>query len=848
MKCHKEKVKVNRFSKLRLWIIFLFSIGILYFVSCKKQEINHIPNSLRAPAYPLITIDPYTNGWLFGDTLYKQQVCHNTGRKFPLLGVIRVDGENFRFMGVGKHTEFVVVTSGQGIWKGKYILSKPEGNWIEMDYNDSTWTTGEGAFGYSDHNNMPRSIIRTSWQSEHIWIRREFVLDEDLTGKDIYMEYSNDDDAEIYINGVNVISTGPVVRKNERMRLPDEAVRSLRKGRNIIAAHCTNRIRNAIIDFGLSYEQPASTLFEQTAIQKSVDVQPTQTIYTFTCGPVDLKLTFTAPLLMDDLELLSRPVNYISYEVVPNDSKTHKVELYFEAGNEWATSYECQETASETLEIGNLAFLKTGTTMQNILGRNGGYYIDWGHFYLVAKKNGVHMAFGDHNEMRTSFCSDGIVKETISTPSDKKRSRIALSRSLGRVNKTTNGFIMLGYDDIYSAQYFGENLRPYWNRHGNKDISQIFIQAENQYKKIKKLCDEFDVEMMSHAYSCGGKEYAELCALAYRQTLSSHKLLSTPDNELLFLSKSLSKTAVVDVTYPSAPLFLLYNVDLLKGMLNPIFYYVESGNWDYLFAPHDIGEYPHANGQIPSDFFLLPVEESGNMLILTAAIATMEGNAVYAEKHWDVLSQWADYLLHEGFDPGNQMNTDVFTGLSAHNTNLSIKAILGIASYARLADMLDKNGIAEKYSEEARLQALKWTKLADDGDHYRFAFNQPDTWSQKYNLAWDKIMKIDVFPHEVREKEVAYYLTKQNKYGLPLDSRHSYTKADWVVWTATLSPNIETFQQFISPLYRVVNETPARVPMADWYWTNNAESLGFQGRPVVGGYFIKMMEDKLINK
>ena len=83
---------------------------------------------------------------------------------------------------------------------------------------------------------------------------------------------------------------------------------------------------------------------------------------------------------------------------------------------------------------------------------------------------------------------------------------------------------------------------------------------------------------------------------------------------------------------------------------------------------------------------------------------------------------------------------------------------------------------------------------------------------------------------------------------MPLDSRNSYTKADWIVWTATLSPNKETFQQFISPLYQFVNETSARVPMADWYWTKTADILGFQGRPVVGGYFIKMMEDKLINK
>jgi len=837
-------VKLNKPSIFMLRVLLIL-IGALCLVNCKQQETNRSNNDLRAPAYPLITIDSYSNAWLFGDTLYKQQICHNTGREFPLVGVIRVDGKSYRFMGADQSVEFLAVASSQGVWKGKYIFNKPEGNWTQIKYNDDAWMTGEGAFGYSNRY-MPEVIIRTPWKSEHIWIRREFVLEEDLTGKNVFLEYSNDDDAEIYINGIEVVNTGHVLKMGEKIQLSDDIVASLRKGKNIIAAHCINRIRNSIIDFGLTFNQPISPVIEHTAIQKSVNVQPTQTIYSFTCGGVDLKLTFTAPLLMDDLELLSRPLNYISYEVASNDSKTHEVELYFEIGTEWVTSYDCQESVGETFEKGNLAIAKMGSVKQDILSENGSDYIDWGYLYLAAKKNDVNLTFGDYSEMRASFCSDGAVNKKVGRANNRKN-RMSLNHSLGKVRYPTHDFIMLGYDDLYSVQYFGENLRPYWNRSGKQDIVVMLNLAASQYEKIKRLCDKFDIDMMHYANYCGGKEYAELCALAYRQTLSAHKLLMSPNDELLYLSNSVMKTATVDVTYPSAPLFLLYNIDLLKGMLNPIFYYVESGKWPYLFAPHDIGDYPHANGEA-SDNFRLPVEESGNMLILTAAIATMEGDASYAENHWNTLTQWADYLLNEGFRPENQLNTDVFTGLSANNSNLSIKAILGIASFARLADMLGKNGTAKKYAAEARLLAQEWTTLADDGDYYRFAFDQPNTWSQKYNLVWDKIMKMDVFPHEIREKEVAYYLTKQNKYGLPLDSRNSYTKADWIVWTATLSPNKETFQQFISPLYRFVNETSARVPMADWYWTETSDILGFQGRPVVGGYFIKMMEDKLINK
>jgi hypothetical protein len=248
----------------------------------------------------------------------------------------------------------------------------------------------------------------------------------------------------------------------------------------------------------------------------------------------------------------------------------------------------------------------------------------------------------------------------------------------------------------------------------------------------------------------------------------------------------------------------------------------------------------------------MPVEESGNLLILAAALDRAESERSpdhhYAEKHWPQLTTWAKYVREKGLDPASQLSTDDFAGHLAHNANLSIKAIDALGAYASLAEALGKQDVARDYQEAARAMAAKWQTMAKDGDHYKLAFDVPGSWSQKYNLVWDKLLKLDLFPASVRETEVAFYLKHLNRYGLPLDSRKDYTKLDWELWTATLADKPEQFEQFMKPLALWVNETPSRVPLTDWYDTKTGVQEGFQARSVVGGLYVKAYADAALTK
>ena len=585
--------------------------------------------------------------------------------------------------------------------------------------------------------------------------------------------------------------------------------------------------------------------------QVGLEVTPTRSIYSFEDSKVRITLTFMTPALPHDLEALAFPGSYLTWSVRSADGQEHTVSIYSSTSSLLAVNQRDERVNLERGIAGPLTFLRAGTEDQSVLGSSGDdHRIDWGYAYVAAPTSSAKAALGGSGRLAAGFVERGELPTADDTrlprPASDDEPVMAFAFDLGKVGtQPITRQVIVAYDEVYAIKYFGKMLRPYWRRKGASP-EDMLQQAWRDYPSLAQRCAEFDAELMADATKAGGQQYAQICALAYRQCAAACGLAADANQQPLFFTKentSNGDIATVDVFYPMDPQWILLSPTLAKATLVPILAYASSGRWKFPNAPHDLGTYPIARGTDDGGEGM-PVEESGNMLILCDAVAQAEGKADFVSPWWPKLSQWAQYLERYGLDPENQLCTDDFMGHLAHNANLSIKAILGLAAYGDLCRMRGDTANAAKYHDLAKADAEHWMKVAAEGDHYRLAFDRPNTWSQKYNLVWDRILGLNIFPPSVAHGEIAFYKTKLQKYGLPLDSRTRLTKTDWTLWSATLAETTADFDTLISPLYDYLNHTTARPPFVDSYRTDDIRSDGMHARPVIGGVFIKMLADR----
>lgn len=586
--------------------------------------------------------------------------------------------------------------------------------------------------------------------------------------------------------------------------------------------------------------------------QVELEVTATRTIYRFEGEEVKLEVIFCSPLLLEDPILVSRPCTYVDFRIEPKKA-VGDVKIYYIISED-LVSEEPTKLCGGVFDTETFSYAVFGKTKQSPLNHSGDHVtIDWGNCYIATAEKNTQL-FYDEGEKQISAC-------------------VTLG---GNHHQAT---LLLAFDDLQAINYFGDFRKAYWTTKYSSILTAMEASFQ-EHEKLMERCIVFDEELEKDAIETIGEEYAFLCNASYRHAIAAHKLITDTQGNLLFLSKENDSNGcigTVDISYPSSPLFLMHHTEYVKGMLRPIFKFVECNVWEYDFAPHDVGRYPHATGQVYGlneeyankrfsheqgdvfpHFFMypkgtdlydhkyqMPVEECGNMLILMAVVCQLDQSIEFAKPHMEVLQKWTKYLLKYGADPGEQLCTDDFAGHLSHNVNLSAKAIMGIEAFALLSKQEGDHSSYQEYHQYAVDMAKDWEKRAEADGHTRLTFEDEHSWSLKYNLIWDIFFDSKLFSEHIIKRELGYYVEKQNVYGVPLDSRKEYTKSDWILWCAAMSGDKEQRRTLIKPIADYLENSPSRVAFSDWYETVSGETCSFWARSVQGGIFMPMWMDKI---
>ncbi|MBR4767362.1 MAG: DUF4965 domain-containing protein, partial [Lachnospiraceae bacterium] len=351
----------------------------------------------------------------------------------------------------------------------------------------------------------------------------------------------------------------------------------------------------------------------------SVKVTPLSALYRFEEAGIAVNAKFTSPLLLDDLDILSTPISYLELSAESVDGKEHDVRFKVTAPTQMVQSGDnVPALRIDTFRSGNLNMGYMGRTHQGLLAGSGDHVtIDWGYLFFASSDGAVCDQYRSY-EKKLSFTMEG------KTP--------------------LSGTLLVGYDDVASILYFGRPLKAYYARNG-KTITEALSEFHSRQEEILRRASETDEAILKEAGELGGEAYQKIVTASYRLSIAAHKLVADENGDVLFISKendSNGCAATVDVSYPSVPLYLLKQPELVRGMLRPIFRFAKMPVWPYDFAPHDAGRYPildgqvygslkrnggHARGHNPAplyyypasenvfDFDLqMPVEESANML------------------------------------------------------------------------------------------------------------------------------------------------------------------------------------------------------------------------------------------
>jgi hypothetical protein len=592
-------------------------------------------------------------------------------------------------------------------------------------------------------------------------------------------------------------------------------------------------------------------------VQTHLLLTATRSVFTLQGGGVQVTLEYLSPIEPGHLQRQSIPMGWVLVTARSVDGAAHEVEVYLDITGEWLSGDPTQPFTWAPVAIPHRSGELQAWTMQLAQPQVLTEIDDraqWGTVVLATPQvPGLSYQSGPSAGVRTQFVEQGVLLDTDDTSSTSIGGdgypAFAFALDLGPVGSQpqTRQF-SIGQVRTPLVSYLGTPLQPLWTEYFS-DWESMLAFFHDDLPGARQRASALDAKVSAEARKLGGREYEALCVLSLRQAYGGTELAVGPDDTPWAFMKEISSDgdiSTVDVIFPASPVWIYLDPQYLSLLLRPIFAYASSGQWTERFAPHDLGLYPNASGYRHTHTEQMPVEESGNMLIMAAAYTRAAPGTtalVYLQANYPSLKRWADYLVGALPNPGRQNQTDDFAGKIAHSVNLALKGIVAVAAMGQIAEACGQRDDARHYRAEARRFMAYWMRHsgARGHRHLGLTYRRRRAWGNTYNAYPDALLGTGLVPESVAAEQAAFYRTKTNRLGLPLQTPHRYGKTDWQMWLAAWLRDHPISQELIERDYRYANTTQTRVPFCDLYDTVTGAQVfgsnGFQARPVQGGVF-----------
>ncbi|UZJ57069.1 hypothetical protein CBS101457_006389 [Exobasidium rhododendri] len=623
----------------------------------------------------------------------------------------------------------------------------------------------------------------------------------------------------------------------------------------------------------------------KNAKQIAMTYTATRSIFQFEADSVLFNVTFMTPIWPNDYLRQSLPLSYMHFELDRSSAVNRSVQIYTDIDERWTTGHDYDyERYPSTMQWvdnnkGSSIYFVQRTNPQALSEYR--QRAEWGSsVYAARRRKGMTSRNNNNVVAQIEFVDTGNLTydhNPVGGPDNSFAYTINFDGKGGNEGLFAIGHMRTPYVNYIKRTPSSNSTVPksflqdrfgYWmSKYPNfSDAVSFFVDDfENALAHCKKLDQQIAVDSQA-AVGGGlvGEMYSAITQLSVRQAFGTIEI-TVPYNDtsrsyntsdtLIFLKEISSNgdMSTVDVFFPQFPLFSYFNPDLLRDIMKPIFEYTESGLYPNKWCVHDLGVYPSAFGHNDGKDEPMQVEESGNMILMTLHWAQLVGKKAakpFLKQHYKIMQQWAGFLITDSLIPAEQLSTDDFAGQLANQSNLAIKGIQGIAAMGHIATWLNKTEDAKIYKNVSStyIQAFYGYAINKNDSHVKLSYQDDASWGTLYNLVFDRLLNLQLVAEEIYDKQDAFYPTKLNKYGTPLDSRFSWQKTDWAMFASATAGTPSTRDLWIENLYKFVSDGKTDAPFTDLLETRTGDfpkqpyspSIRFIARPVVGGHLIHL--------